>query len=410
MSAFVEKRHFVLGAIRAVCGSGHGRVYVSRMDRDTLSAQLSVVWSESEREGAEAAAARAERRATATAWLPAGEIGAELPPLWHQRLGSQEPQVQHGEPPELVDVERLRLDSSGEVVLSETFDRGRRTSITVIERDATVATSATWAWDRYRVEASPHVFAAAVLTLCDGRPRSYVGRTMVGGLEFESYHYDGARLVAIENVQGIAGRIRTFDIDYDSHGSVALIVDRASGRAVFRTHLENRPAVEDAFVARMLVLVPQWIAALPIDGAADALVLGYDVNEHTLPPALAVRTPDRVVEAAGLTDQLEHRWELWAPADLSIFDPMPAVIADDAQIRATANDLNSLLWTSSDATGARSLLRRLASELNQIRWSDILPVTDGFAVVAMDFDLLEFDHDIIGSLGFRRAASILAAP
>ena len=130
------------------------------------------------------------------------------------------------------------------------------------------------------------MIAAEILTFSDGRPQSSISKTTVGSLAFDSYHYDGERLVVIdsvtENDQGDDRVARTFDIEYDAHGSVALIVDRASGQTVFRAHLQNVRAVEDAFVDRMMAVVPQWVTNLEIDAAVDALVLGYDVNEHTL--------------------------------------------------------------------------------------------------------------------------------
>jgi hypothetical protein len=109
-----------------------------------------------------------------------------------------------------------------------------------------------------------------------------------------------------------------------------------------------------------------------LTAAADALVLGYDINERRVPPACRCGPPTA------------------------------------AEIQQIADTLNSFWWTSGDATSAPTLLRRVARALNRIDWSQVIPASEDFVVVAMDFYVLDLENDIRGSLGAERAAHALA--
>ena len=136
---------------------------------------------------------------------------------------------------------------------------------------------------------------------------------------------------------------------------------------------------------KLLMLIPQVVARADIDEPAYCVLIGFDVDDETV-PMIAVgleRERERWIKSKGKS----ARDLVWNPTKLSRFRDGTLDLPQDDDLKEWCDTLDDLICRRGDFHHRRNLFVSIAAELNKRDWRKTLPVTEDFVVAAVDVDI-----------------------
>ncbi|WP_139218043.1 hypothetical protein [Micromonospora phaseoli] len=213
------------------------------------------------------------------------------------------------------------------------------------------------------------------------------------------------------------GQISRVEIEHDSRAPSVLTAehdDRGLVRVVevmgrrSEVRYERPPAGFDLEAAcrsikdALIMLIPDAVARLAVDGPAACVALSYDRSD-----ALSFEVHGATEEERAALAAIDAQ-AAWSPAD---FGARADVDLDGAgSVRLVRQELALLdaddLDAAAGSEAGRRLLCAVAAQLNHRDWSNMLPVTDDFVVYPVDLELVDLERNLADCLPPDRLARL----
>ena len=217
---------------------------------------------------------------------------------------------------------------------------------------------------------------------------------------FEEFDWstDGRLVLTRSDVDG-----HVIDVDYDFARNPVEVRQTNAGRTsvIWQRRQPKQTisalgrVVTDALVQRVVQRLKAWSQPEP----AWCLALSYsDDGNAIFPPLLGVGFESE--RRAWLAGKNAATY-LWNPAEYRCFDPeelsldLPGM---DAQVRM----LNQLIADKDAGDKGVALVRRVAKELRELDWSELMDVADDFVVFSVGTELVELEKDLKNAFGAKR--------
>ena len=149
-------------------------------------------------------------------------------------------------------------------------------------------------------------------------------------------------------------------------------------------------SIEARLLQTMLKAIPATIKKLGITEPAYTVIINYDMEHDPMPPILTV----------GTASDLQHLKEQYGDSVLSVFSAGDMesywinIDTDDPQFMKNCEEWNERVQESLDYKRADRLMLRLCSQLQTIKWNEILNTMDGFLVIATDLSMTRLEENL----------------
>lgn len=338
----------------------------------------------------------------------ARESNLHRPPLYNERFGLPRPKLLASPPPAPDNEQQYGLNTGGRIVVAREHvgPQAFREELRIHRGDSVLS----YRWSKAGTPTQVTIARYAD----DGRLRSHVAvwpetgtgtQALPRGSAIERYEWDGERVAEIH----IETRIGLGDLpsppilthvqaSYDRCGRVLelrehghlgeRVLYRARGSGTSMGTLHRR--VEDRLVEVLPALVREHV-----DEPIYCLALHYQL-EWPLPPTVVVGVEHERREWRRDLQDAEPLWpSVCNPAEFSGYvgeslggQPLTEI---DAELAAALAEIP--VSTDDSRTRGRATLNRVAQRLQKLDWRSIAPVTDDFAVFAVDFELTHFEEN-----------------
>lgn len=158
---------------------------------------------------------------------------------------------------------------------------------------------------------------------------------------------------------------------------------------------------------RLLLLIPQVVAATKIEEPIYCVALAYDgEGNDVLPPSMGIGVePER---SKWLRDHgSKARDWLWNPAEFFHYEK-PHTRLEDQALEEACDLFNTHVAERGSLAPATKLLVEVAAELNKVRWPASVPRTEDFVVYAVDLELGSLRKNMRACLGPERLSDLKA--
>lgn len=338
-------------------------------------------------------------------WAREGSDLQRPEPLYRERYGQPAPLLLADPPVEPHTEHEYGFDAAGHIVVVREHmgTEGFREELRVPRSETVVG---------YRWSQAGEPLEVNIARFSGGKIRSYVVvwprsvEDALHGWTAERYAYDGDLVFEIQTESDIAlgdapldegpKRIRA---SYDALGRVREVREHSdSGEKVLYRARGTGPSmgkslrhVED----RLVETVPRIVRERGGDEPIYCLALHYQA-EWPLPPTVGLGLDrDRQAWMRRIDDSETLKLTLWNPAEFRSYRD-ETVTRDLTKIDpALARAIDAIPDTAEGAADlARTTLNRVARRLQHLDWRTIAPVTDDFAVFAVDYELVHLDDNL----------------
>lgn len=257
-----------------------------------------------------------------------------------------------------------------------------------------------------------HVPSAVADYLFEGpRVVGYISRHSQGESVVETYEYEGDRLKTLRRTGSNRAIGGNYFHDYDAAGRIMTITMESTNTGkrgvVYQRPTRSLAALLKEVKARLLELIPERVAALPLSEPAFGLALVYDPGSalSMLPPKLALGLES---ERASWRKSGGAREALWDAQGFSTFDSDQLEFEDPALL-ADAKEMVSHLASAEGMEKAHKLLVEVAKELNKLDWSTLTKVTPDFVVYPVDLHMEHLDRDMTAAVPAAKLKKLKAS-
>lgn len=137
---------------------------------------------------------------------------------------------------------------------------------------------------------------------------------------------------------------------------------------------------------RLMAVIPTTVAKAKVKQPAYCLILGYDGEGNgPMPPSLSIGL-DSERQQFIKEDRKTAKARIWSPDEFQHRLSKPRDLSDDTKLQKASEWYNRVLADKQTNAPGRELLNRVAADLARLDWSKHLPVTEDFAVIAVDYE------------------------